>query len=74
MATSPYPNTGDRAVHNLLDRPRDVPVRTAFGVALIFIAGSADRAYVFLDLDYAGQVWFYRAFVWSPPSSSSCSS
>lgn len=65
--------TGDRAVHNLLDRPRDAPGRTAFGVAfftwvvLIFLAGSADRVYVFFDLSYEGQIAFYRAFVWVAP-------
>ena len=65
--------TGDRAVHNLLDRPRDAPGRTAFGVAfftwvvLIFLAGSADRVYVFFDLSYQGQISFYRAFVWVAP-------
>jgi ubiquinol-cytochrome c reductase cytochrome b subunit len=40
--------TGDREVHHLLDRPRDRPVRTAFGAAalafygVLFIAGSSD--------------------------------
>ena len=65
--------TGDREVHNLLDRPRDAPGRTAFGVAfftwvlLIFLAGSADRVYVYFGLDYTAQIWFYRAFVWVAP-------
>ncbi|MEA2241524.1 MAG: ubiquinol-cytochrome c reductase cytochrome b subunit [Solirubrobacteraceae bacterium] len=65
--------TGDRAVHNLLDRPRDAPGRTAFGVAffvwvvLIFLAGSADRVYVFFDLSYDEQIWFYRVVVWIAP-------
>ena len=42
--------TGDRGLHNLADRPRDAPGRTAFGVAflswvfLIFIFGAADRS------------------------------
>jgi len=58
--------TGDGSLHNLADRPRDAPRRTAFGmafltwVALIFVAGSADRMYVFLGLSYVGQIWFYR--------------
>jgi ubiquinol-cytochrome c reductase cytochrome b subunit len=58
--------TGDGSVHNLADRPRDAPGRTAFGmafltwVALIFVAGSADRMYVFLGLSYEAQIWFYR--------------
>jgi ubiquinol-cytochrome c reductase cytochrome b subunit len=58
--------TGDQGTHNLADRPRDAPGRTAFGwafltwVAVIFVAGSADRMYVFLGLSYEGQIWFYR--------------
>jgi len=58
--------TGDGSFHNIADRPRDAPGRTAFGmafltwVALIFVAGSADRVYVFLGLSYEGQIWFYR--------------
>jgi ubiquinol-cytochrome c reductase cytochrome b subunit len=61
--------TGERGFHNVLDRPRDVPGRTAFGaafftwVALIFISGSADRADVFFGLDYESQIWFYRVAV-----------
>ena len=27
--------SGDRAVHNLADRPRDAPTRTAFGLAFL---------------------------------------
>ncbi|MGA7269535.1 MAG: ubiquinol-cytochrome c reductase cytochrome b subunit [Acidimicrobiia bacterium] len=40
--------TGDRAMHNLLDRPRDRPVRTSLGLttlvfyAVLFFAGSND--------------------------------
>jgi ubiquinol-cytochrome c reductase cytochrome b subunit len=40
--------TGDRAYHNLLDRPRDVPVRTAIGAAsitfyvILLVAGGND--------------------------------
>jgi ubiquinol-cytochrome c reductase cytochrome b subunit len=61
--------TGDRRVHNLLDRPRDAPWRTAIGAAfltwvfLIFFAGAADRIYVFLGISYVGQIWAYRAMV-----------
>jgi ubiquinol-cytochrome c reductase cytochrome b subunit len=29
-------------------------------VSLIFVAGSADRVYVFLGLSYEAQIWFYR--------------
>ena len=65
--------TGDRAYHNVLDRPRDAPGRTAFGlaffiwVAMIFFAGSADRVLVFLGLSYVSQVWAYRVAVWVVP-------
>jgi len=65
--------TGDRASHNVLDRPRDAPGRTAFGVAffvwvaLMFFAGSADRVLVFLGLSYEAQVWVYRVAVWVAP-------
>jgi ubiquinol-cytochrome c reductase cytochrome b subunit len=65
--------TGDHDVHNLLDRPRDAPGRTAFGaafltwVALVFVAGSADRATVFFGLDYSAQIWAYRFAVWLVP-------
>jgi ubiquinol-cytochrome c reductase cytochrome b subunit len=59
--------SGDRAQHNLLDRPRDNPRRTAIGAALftwvatIFFAGSADRAFVQFGVPYEGQLWAYRA-------------
>jgi ubiquinol-cytochrome c reductase cytochrome b subunit len=61
--------TGDHGFHNLLDRPRDAPWRTAIGAAfltwvfLIFFAGAADRIYVFLGISYGGQIWAYRAAV-----------
>jgi quinol---cytochrome-c reductase cytochrome b subunit len=65
--------TGDYAFHNVLDRPRDAPGRTAFGVAfllwvfLIFFAGAADRIYLFLGWSYTYQIWIYRALVWVAP-------
>ncbi len=61
--------TGDRGVHNLLDRPRDNPTRTAIGAAVftfvsaIFFAGSADRAFVQFGIPYEDQLWGYRALV-----------
>ena len=64
---------GDRATHNVLDRPRDAPVRTAIGagfltwVALIFMAGASDRVLVFLNVSYASQIDFYRVAVWVAP-------
>jgi len=58
--------TGDAAYHNLLDRPRDAPWRTAAGAAVltsvivVFLAGSMDRVYVLFNLSYSSQLWFYR--------------
>jgi ubiquinol-cytochrome c reductase cytochrome b subunit len=65
--------TKDDAFHNLLDRPRDVPWRTAIGVAfftwifIVFVAGAADRLFVLFDLSYQGQVRVYRILVWVLP-------
>jgi ubiquinol-cytochrome c reductase cytochrome b subunit len=65
--------TGDRRVHNALDRPRDAPWRTAIGagfltwVFLIFFAGAADRVYVFLGISYVSQIWAYRGLVFVLP-------
>jgi ubiquinol-cytochrome c reductase cytochrome b subunit len=56
----------DYAFHNVADRPRDAPARTAIGVGvltwvlLIFVAGASDRVFVYLDLSYDVQLWFYR--------------
>jgi len=61
--------TGDRARHELLDRPRDNPWRTAVGAAfltwvwLIFVAGSLDQAVVHLQLSYVQQIWIFRVAV-----------
>jgi ubiquinol-cytochrome c reductase cytochrome b subunit len=65
--------TGDYRVHNVLDRPRDAPRRTAFGTAfstwvfLVFVAGSADRIYFWLDWSYVAQIWVYRVAIWILP-------
>jgi ubiquinol-cytochrome c reductase cytochrome b subunit len=65
--------TGDHEFHNLLDRPRDAPVRTGIGVGivtwvvLIFLAGAADRAYVTLGIGYVPQIWVYRVLVFVLP-------
>jgi ubiquinol-cytochrome c reductase cytochrome b subunit len=65
--------TGDRAIHNLLDRPRDNPGRTAIGAAvftfivLIFLAGAADRIFVTFGIDYGTQVWIFRVAVFVLP-------
>ncbi|HET7053400.1 MAG TPA: cytochrome b N-terminal domain-containing protein [Solirubrobacterales bacterium] len=65
--------TGDHRAHNVLDRPRDAPVRTGIGagfltwVVMIFMAGAADRLLVFLGVSYVSQLWFYRVGVWIVP-------
>ena len=65
--------TGDRAYHNLLQRPRDNPWRTAIGVAVVVwvvmveVAGVADRTYVFFDISYSSQLWVFRVLVWVLP-------
>jgi ubiquinol-cytochrome c reductase cytochrome b subunit len=65
--------TGDRRIHNVLQRPREAPWRTAIGAAfltwvvLVFLAGSADRLTVFLGINYDSQIWAYRVlFVVAP--------
>jgi quinol---cytochrome-c reductase cytochrome b subunit len=64
---------GDYAFHNLLDRPRDAPTRTAFGAALftwvfvIFLAGASDRVFVLLGLSYEWQITVYRVLVFVGP-------
>jgi ubiquinol-cytochrome c reductase cytochrome b subunit len=65
--------TGDRRVHNLADRPRDAPTRTAFGVAflswvfLIFVFGAADRLFVLFGLSYDLQLYVFRIGIWVVP-------
>ena len=65
--------THDYQSHNLLDRPRDAPWRTAFGAALltfvfaVFLAGSADRVFVTFGVNYATQVTVYRIAIWVVP-------
>jgi ubiquinol-cytochrome c reductase cytochrome b subunit len=66
--------TRDHARHELLDRPRDNPQRTALGmgffawVALVFFAGSADRVLIRFGIPYDSQVWFGRAAVFVVPA------
>ncbi len=66
--------TGDRAVHNLADRPRDAPNRTAFGVAflswvfLIFAFGAADRILVLWNISYQVQLTIFRIGIWVIPA------
>ena len=66
--------TGDYAFHNLLNRPRDTPWRTAIGVAfftwvfMVFVAGASDRLFVLFAVSYSGQIWAYRVLVWVLPA------
>jgi ubiquinol-cytochrome c reductase cytochrome b subunit len=61
--------TRDRAEHHLTERPREHPWRTAFGaavfswVALVFLAGSADRLFLKLGWSYEAQVHIFRILV-----------
>jgi ubiquinol-cytochrome c reductase cytochrome b subunit len=65
--------TRDRAFHQLLDRPRDSPWRTAVGlgfftwVAMIFFAGSSDRIFVQLHIPYESQVRVYEGALFIIP-------
>jgi ubiquinol-cytochrome c reductase cytochrome b subunit len=58
--------TGDRREHHLLQRPRDVPVRTAFGVAgivmyaVFWIAGGNDIVATKFHLSLNSITWFSR--------------
>jgi ubiquinol-cytochrome c reductase cytochrome b subunit len=65
--------TGDYAFHNLLERPRDNAMRTAVGIGmatwvlLVFVAGSSDRVYVWLNVSYTSQIDVYRVLVFVIP-------
>ena len=65
--------TSDTAFHNLLDRPRDAPTRTALGAALftwvfvVFLAGASDRVFISLGISYYWQIAVYRVLVFVAP-------
>jgi ubiquinol-cytochrome c reductase cytochrome b subunit len=65
--------TGDHLRHDLLDRPRDRPNRTAVGAAflswvvIIFAVGSTDRLFFRLHISYSAQIHFWRVGVWVLP-------
>ena len=58
--------TGDNELHNLLDRPRDRPKRTAAGVAMfallftLFAASSTDVLANFFHVSLNVVLWFFR--------------
>jgi ubiquinol-cytochrome c reductase cytochrome b subunit len=66
--------TGDQRRHDLLDRPRDHPVRTAIGAAflswvvIVFAVGSTDRLFFRLHISYSAQIRFWRVGVWVLPA------
>ncbi len=63
----------DQRRHDLLDRPRDRPIRTAVGAAflswvvIIFAVGSTDRLFFRLHVSYVAQIHFWRVGVWVLP-------
>jgi ubiquinol-cytochrome c reductase cytochrome b subunit len=66
--------TGDRASHNLLQRPRDVPVRTSLGAMaltlyiVLLISGGNDLLAVKFDISLNAMTWFGRiACIVLPP-------
>lgn len=65
--------TGDKKEHNLLDRPRNAPVRTGLGVmaitwyALLWIGGANDIIAVAFDLSINAVIWFLRIAVFVLP-------
>ena len=65
--------THDYKEHNLLERPRDRPLRTAAGAAflswvvIIFMIGSTDRLFFRLDISYTAQIHFWRVGIWIAP-------
>jgi ubiquinol-cytochrome c reductase cytochrome b subunit len=66
--------TGDRADHNLLDRPRDRPKRTAVGVAALaffftlFAASSTDVLANYFKISLNEVLWFFRFAVFVVPT------
>jgi len=65
--------TGDRLQHNLLERPRDRPVRTGLGAAaltfygVLFFAASNDLIARLFRIPVDGVTWFFRIVVIALP-------
>lgn len=66
--------TGDREIHNICDRPRNRPGRTALGVmmisyfAIMLLAGANDLISVHFDISLYTTTWIFRiAFLVVPP-------
>jgi ubiquinol-cytochrome c reductase cytochrome b subunit len=65
--------TGDRREHHVLDRPRNVPVRTALGVAfltafiILALAGSNDLIATHFHLSINAITWVFRVLLFVGP-------
>ncbi len=65
--------TGDKREHNLLDRPRNAPIRTAFGMmaitfyCLLWIGGANDIIATAFDLSINEITWFLRVAIFVLP-------
>src|SRR6478752_5442974 len=65
--------TGDKSEHHILDRPRNAPTRTAFGVAamtcygLFFIAGGNDLVATVFHVSLNSVTYFMRVMVFVGP-------
>jgi ubiquinol-cytochrome c reductase cytochrome b subunit len=65
--------TGDKREHNLLDRPRNAPTRTAFGMmaisfyVLLWVGGANDIIAVAFDLSINSIIWFLRIALFVVP-------
>ncbi|MGO9497141.1 MAG: cytochrome b [Solirubrobacteraceae bacterium] len=65
--------TRDMRRHDLLDRPRDRPIRTAVGAAflswivIVFVVGSTDRIFYRMGISYTTQIHVWRAGIWIIP-------
>ncbi|TDC67041.1 ubiquinol-cytochrome c reductase cytochrome b subunit [Actinomadura sp. GC306] len=61
--------TGDHQIHHLLDRPRDVPARTALGTAgvvfygTLWLAGANDVIADRFHLSLFATTWFFRVLI-----------
>jgi ubiquinol-cytochrome c reductase cytochrome b subunit len=65
--------TGDNREHNLLDRPRNAPIRTAFGMmaitfyCLLWVGGANDIIATAFDLSINSITWFLRVALFVLP-------
>jgi ubiquinol-cytochrome c reductase cytochrome b subunit len=66
--------THDTRRHDLLDRPRDNPRRTAIGaavfawVAVVFFGGASDRLFLAVEIRYETQIWLFRGAFFLVPA------